>query len=84
MFENKELSDSGLVKAGVPQISVLDPLFFLLYINDITDNLDNLARLFADDTSLSYSGQHFYLMQIDINNDLEILDQWVKNMACRL
>ena len=78
MFENKELSDSGLVKAGVPQISVLDPLFFLLYINDNTDNLDNLARLFADDTSLSYSGQHFYLMQIEINNDLEILDQWVK------
>jgi hypothetical protein len=84
VIENKELSDSGFVKAGVPQISVLDPLLFLLYINDITDNLGNLAKLFTDDTSLSYSGQHFYLMQIDINNDLEILDQWVKNMACRL
>jgi hypothetical protein len=48
-----------LVKAGVPQVSVLGPLLFLLYINDITDNLGNLARLFADDTSLSYSGKNF-------------------------
>jgi hypothetical protein len=51
VFVNNELSDSGLVKAGVPQGSVLGPLSFLLYINDITDNLGNLARLFADDTS---------------------------------
>ena len=84
VFVNNELSDSGLVKAGVPQGSVLGPLLFLLYINDITDNLGNLARLFADDTSLSYSGKNFDLMQIEINNDLQILDQWAKNMACIL
>jgi hypothetical protein len=78
VFVNNGLSDSGLVKAGVPQVSVLGPLLFLLYINDITDNLGNLARLLADDTSLSYSGKNFDLMQIEINNDLQILDQWAK------
>ena len=31
------------------------PLLFLLYVNDIADNLLSLTRLFADDTSLSYS-----------------------------
>jgi hypothetical protein len=36
------------------------------------------TRLFADDTSLSYSGQNFDLMQIEINNYLQILDQWEK------
>ena len=78
VFVNNELSDSGLVKAGVPQGSVLGPLLYLLYINDITDSLGNLARLFADDTSLSYSGKNFDFMQIEINNDLQILDQWAK------
>jgi hypothetical protein len=33
---------------------------------------------FADDTSLSYSRKNFDLMQIEINNDLQILDQWAK------
>jgi hypothetical protein len=54
-FINKSESRIGLLKAGVPQGSVLAPLLFLIYINDISDNLSNLVRLFADDTSLSYS-----------------------------
>jgi hypothetical protein len=48
------------------------------YQQVLTDNLGNLARLFADDTSLSYSGKNFDLMQIEINNDLQILDQRAK------
>ena len=59
-------------------VVVVGALLFLLYINDITDNLGSLARLFADDTSLSYSGKNVDLMQIEINNDLQILDQWTK------
>lgn len=50
VFINNETSNYGDIKAGVPQGSVLDPLLFMLYANDITDNLHNLARLFADDT----------------------------------
>jgi hypothetical protein len=47
------LSNIGQRKAGVPQGSLLDPLF-LVFINDIADGMTGLGRLFADDTSIGY------------------------------
>jgi hypothetical protein len=53
-------------------------LYYFCYINDITDNLHNLARLFADDPSISYSGSNFETMETDINNDLINVNEWAK------
>ena len=64
--------------AGVPQGSVLGPLLFLIYVNDIADNLISLTRLFADDTSLSYSSQSPYTIEDILNSDLELLSEWSK------
>jgi len=72
---NEAVSSVGSVTAGVPQGSVLGPLLVLLYINDITDNLGNIARLFADDTSLQYAGPDILALETQINDDLQTLNR---------
>ena len=49
------LSELDDLKAGVPQGSVLGPLLFLVFVNDIADDMLGLSRLFADDTSIGYT-----------------------------
>ena len=47
-----ESSDWSTLEAGVPQGSILEPLLFLVYINDIVEDISSTIRLFADDNSL--------------------------------
>jgi hypothetical protein len=53
--------------------SVLKPLLFILYINDIAENLISLSRLFADDTSFSYSSRDELQIKTVIDHDLKEL-----------
>ncbi len=71
-------SDTRAPNAGVPQGSVLGPLLFLVYVNDITDNLLSITRLFADDSSLSFTTSNTADLEGILNHDLQIIANWAK------
>ena len=59
------------ISSGVPQGSVLGPLCFLVYINDIAENIHSEIKLFADDTSLFSVVESKIRTADDLNRDLE-------------
>ena len=74
------LSDSLTIKCGVPQGSVLGPLLFLIYVNDIYENSKILSfLLFADDTitKLFYSNKDINNLYNTINQELEGIALWL-------
>ena len=66
------------VLAGVPQGSVLGPLFFLIYIyiNDLSDDLSPNPKLFADDTSLFSVVHDKNTSAKELHNDLQKISNW--------
>ena len=65
------------VQSGVPQGTVLGPLMFLLYINDISNNIQSPLRLFADD-SLLYRVINTEQDTLQLQQDLDLLSDWAE------
>ena len=64
------------INAGVPQGSRLGPLLFIIYINDIVDNLESDILIFADDCSLLASGLDPAETADQLNRDLLKISAW--------
>ena len=73
---NGQSSNWTNIRAGVPQGSILGPLLFLIYINDISDNLESDVKLFADDTSLFSAVFDPNISAMTLNNDLAKINLW--------
>ena len=66
-----------LIEWGVPQGSVLGPLLFLIFINDIPYASELATWLFADDTSLVASASNLLLLQSIMNSEVEKVQDWL-------
>ena len=77
-YNNSAKSKSQTIKCGVPQGSILGPLLFLIYINDLSTVSEAcLPILFADDTNILITGINIDVMCQQLNDDLEKIQEWL-------
>ena len=72
----KDFSSPGKLSCGVPQGSILGPLLFLLYENDMPQAVKSDLLLYADDTCLIYTGKDIKMIEEQLNTDLSSLCDW--------
>ena len=73
---NGSYSSYSTIESGVPQGSVLGPMLFLIYINDLEKNIKSNIKFFADDTMLFSIVNDPAISANNLNHDLDIIQRW--------
>ena len=74
----QDVNCKACIECGISQGSILGPLFFLIYVNDLPQCLNHAtAQLFADDTSLTVAGISIQEIESNMNRDLAYVDEWL-------
>ena len=76
---NNVLSGTKVLKCGVPQGSILGPLLFLIYINDLANICKHTMPIFfADDFNLFINGKDASKIELELNEELSNIVSWLK------
>ena len=76
---NDNPSDIQSISCGVPQGSILGPLLFLIYVNDLPNVSDMLLTvMFADDTSMFVNGENLSTLETQLNSELKHVSTWLQ------
>ena len=72
----KSFSDKSLISCGVPQGSILGPLLFLLYVNDMVQAVNCDLLLYADDTGLIFQHKDINIIEQQLNGNFSNICDW--------
>ena len=76
---NNHLSSTCPLNCGVPQGSIIGPLLFLIYINDLPNCLSlGSPRMYADDTNVTFPASDMLGLETQINTELKSINLWLK------
>ena len=76
VLTNDIKSNSGRITQGVPQGSILGPLFYIVYANDIPQTINNKIALYADDTVIYSTTRNYTSTKTRLQDDIDNLSQW--------
>ena len=77
MTYNDVLSEPQKLKSGVPQDSILGPLLFVLFFNDITDIIETNVTKYADDTVIYWADKDVPNLSKTLTNEMKKLEKWM-------